>query len=159
MIGVIYVAPYTAWPSLAPPCSAFYPLLLCAHCCSWPCAFGLTVRFSAIRCESTVSVLGCAPRRAFDRLTSASFNQPSSQAAVRDVNVLSITVHEVRRAAPLKFYICNPCLSIQSAIRSSPLNFFLFCPTGIVYCISPLLALSRSHLLLIPSISAAFPIG
>lgn len=24
MIGVIYVVPYTAWPSLAPPCSAFY---------------------------------------------------------------------------------------------------------------------------------------
>lgn len=54
--------------------------------------------------------LGRTPRRAFDRLTSASFNQPSSQAAVRDVNVLSITVHDVRRTAPIRV-LCLQSLS------------------------------------------------
>ena len=48
------------------------------------------------------SAPGRTPRRAFDRLTSASLNQPSSQAAVRVVNVLVLFPPCCRRTVPLK---------------------------------------------------------
>lgn len=52
-----YLVPYTVWPSLAPPHSAFYILILCAYCCSWPRTFGLIRAFAGSRLPLAVHSL------------------------------------------------------------------------------------------------------
>lgn len=72
--GSVYILlPYRAWPSLAPPCSAFYSLSLCAYSCSRSRAFDLTVHLSAhVAYHPFLSRLD-APHRAFLWLTSTLF--------------------------------------------------------------------------------------
>lgn len=65
---------------------------------------------------------GRTPRRAFDRLTSASLNQPSSQAAVRNVNVLSVDFHPLPEVEPVIINILSKT-SLSLVRRTSSCRF------------------------------------
>lgn len=82
--------PYTGMPSLAPHPSAILSLFTVRSLLFSVVRFRPHRSFLCQRCESTLLISAVPPRRAFHRLTSASFNQSSSQVTVRDFNVLFI---------------------------------------------------------------------
>ena len=90
---------------MAVTCATILGVLIVIHC-ALIAVLGRALSASPFVSPPSVaqyfSAPGRTPRRAFDRLTSASLNQPSSQAAVRVVNVLFLFPPCCRRTAPLK---------------------------------------------------------